>query len=246
MSNPIHQAVLEQVAARAPAHSDSALEYLDVGSGRGALIAAMRERFGVRAQAVDYHTELFPHADVPIHQLDLNTDRLPFDDGQFDVVTSVEVLEHVENYRAVVREFFRVLKPGGLLVVTTPNVLNMKSRLRFLGAGFFNLFGPLPVKNDQLYSTGGHITPIPYFYLAHALMDADYQNVEVGVDKRQRTSLAQHVLFWPLVRFGWWRFKKQEAKYQTINADNREHVEAQDSLDLLTGRTIVVSARKPG
>jgi len=48
-----------------------------------------------------------------------------------------------------------VLKPNGLMVVTTPNVLNMKSRLRYLVSGFANLFGPLPVKNQDRFNTAG-------------------------------------------------------------------------------------------
>lgn len=46
--------------------------------------------------------------------------RLPFADGCFDAVVCSEVLEHIENNRAAIRELVRVLKPGGDLVVTVP------------------------------------------------------------------------------------------------------------------------------
>jgi SAM-dependent methyltransferase len=46
--------------------------------------------------------------------------KLPFGDGSFDVVVCSEVLEHIEDNRAAVRELVRVLKPGGDLVVTVP------------------------------------------------------------------------------------------------------------------------------
>lgn len=48
-------------------------------------------------------------------------DRLPFDDASFDVVSTMQVIEHVENDRAFVMEARRVLKPGGIMWLTTPN-----------------------------------------------------------------------------------------------------------------------------
>ena len=48
-------------------------------------------------------------------------ERLPFHEGSFDLVLSHEVLEHVQDDRAAVREIIRVLRPGGRLVLFTPN-----------------------------------------------------------------------------------------------------------------------------
>jgi 2-polyprenyl-3-methyl-5-hydroxy-6-metoxy-1,4-benzoquinol methylase len=47
--------------------------------------------------------------------------KLPFKDQTFDVVLSTEVIEHVENQKTALREMSRVLKSGGILVITTPN-----------------------------------------------------------------------------------------------------------------------------
>jgi SAM-dependent methyltransferase len=47
--------------------------------------------------------------------------RLPFRDRTFDLITSMSVIEHLDDPAAVFREFDRVLKPGGVLVVQTPN-----------------------------------------------------------------------------------------------------------------------------
>ncbi len=72
-------------------------------------------------------------------------------------------------------------------MVTTPNILNLKSRLRFLFFGFYNLFGPLHFRESNLYSTDGHTTPIGLFYLIHSLVDAGFSEITVRVDKRQKT-----------------------------------------------------------
>lgn len=48
-------------------------------------------------------------------------DRLPFDDGEFDIVTSFQVIEHISDYGSYLSEICRVLKPDGIAVFTTPN-----------------------------------------------------------------------------------------------------------------------------
>jgi len=61
---------------------------------------------------------------------------LAFRSGSFDAVNIVEVGEYIENQPQLIREISRVLKPGGTFLVTTPNVLNLTSRMRFLFTGF--------------------------------------------------------------------------------------------------------------
>ena len=48
-------------------------------------------------------------------------ERLPFADSVFDYISSHEVIEHIEDPAAVLREFWRVLKPGGIVAIATPN-----------------------------------------------------------------------------------------------------------------------------
>lgn len=219
---------------------------LDIGAGSGDLLKLLRQGWpAMQADACDYHIERFALKDVNIVQLDLNARPLPYPDASFDLVTCSEVLEHVENYRAVLREIQRVLKPGGLMVVTTPNVLNMKSRLRYLVCGFANLFGPLPVKNQDRFATSGHVTPIPYFYLAHAMLDCDFRDLQLDTDKLQGSSRALGILFAPLVWLGWHQFLRLErSRYHTLGRENEPYVMQHNSRIIRLGRTIVVSAFK--
>ena len=219
---------------------------LDIGAGSGDLLALLRLSWpNMQAEACDYHIERFALNDVPITQIDLNTQPLPYPDASFDLVTCSEVLEHVENYRSVLREIHRVLKPNGLMVVTTPNVLNMKSRLRYLVSGFANLFGPLPVKNQDRFNTSGHITPIPYFYLAHSMLDCDFKDLQLRTDKLQGSSRLLGILLAPLVYFGWGQFLRLERnRYRTLGKENEPYVVQHNSKAIRLGRTIVVSAFK--
>jgi SAM-dependent methyltransferase len=219
--------------------------HLDIGAGQGELIRRLGEAMPLQSAACDFHVERFAGGEVPIAQVDLEREPLPYPDNAFDLVTCSEVVEHLENYRALLREAHRVTKPGGLLVLTTPNVLNVQSRMRYLVSGFPVLFGPLPVGHDERHSTARHITPIPYFYLAHALLETGFSGLELDIDKVQRTSLVWLVLAAPVIAGGWLQFATRERhRLRTITAANAPHVKVHRSWRLLLGRTIVVSAVK--
>jgi 2-polyprenyl-3-methyl-5-hydroxy-6-metoxy-1,4-benzoquinol methylase len=105
--------------------------FLDVGCGSGHLRPFVAKRF-VRYAGVDaVRYPDFP-ADAELHELDLDAGRAPLADGFADVVAAVETIEHLENPRAFVRELTRLARPGGWVVVTTPNQLNILSLLTLI------------------------------------------------------------------------------------------------------------------
>jgi 2-polyprenyl-3-methyl-5-hydroxy-6-metoxy-1,4-benzoquinol methylase len=71
---------------------------------------------------------------------DLNV-PLPGHDDAFDVVVAPEVIEHLENPRFMIRDIFRVLRPGGVAIVTTPNNESWRSLVALLVRGHFTEFG---------------------------------------------------------------------------------------------------------
>lgn len=112
---------------------------LDVGCGGGHLWSFVRERFAryIGIDAVRYAD--FP-AEAEFAQSDLDTGRAPVPDNTADVVVSVETIEHLENPRAFMRELVRLAKPGGWIVVTTPNQLSLLSLLTLLVKKRFSAF----------------------------------------------------------------------------------------------------------
>ncbi|MDD5093466.1 MAG: methyltransferase domain-containing protein [Dehalococcoidia bacterium] len=83
---------------------------------------------------------------IDFNLVDLSKQPMPWMDGSFDVVILGEVLEHVPCHPApLLRECRRVLKPGGQLIVTTPNFAALENRLRLLAGRHVQEFW---VEND--------------------------------------------------------------------------------------------------
>lgn len=224
------------------------LRHLDIGSGHGDLITLLRSKGLVtHSAACDYTASLMMLPDVQVTVANLNTERLPFADASFDLVTCTEVIEHLEHYRQTLREMYRVLAPAGKLVITTPNILNLKSRIRFLMFGFYNLFGPLHTLESNLHLTGGHINPVSSFYLSHSLIDAGFADLKLTIDKHQNSSKIWLVLLYlPIKLFSRLIVRKEKRRYKTIDTHNEPYVQQMNSVDVLLGRTIVVGCSKPG
>ena len=112
---------------------------LDVGCGRGELYPFVKDRFAAYAGADVVKYEGFP-AGAEFCRIDLDAGRVPLPDAYADVVAAVETIEHLENPRAFARELTRLAKPGGWVVVTTPNQLSLLSKLTLLMKSQFNAF----------------------------------------------------------------------------------------------------------
>jgi len=93
---------------------------LDVGARDGGLKAYLPE--GVEYQGFEIAPD-FAAPDIRTGDL---SDGLPFGDAEFDYLFCIEVLEHVPNPFAGLAEFHRVLKPGGVLVLSVPNPYHAK------------------------------------------------------------------------------------------------------------------------
>src|SRR5215211_5396445 len=141
---------------------------LDVPAGHGALALQLKE-LGYDVAACDLYPQLFDAKDIEIKAGDLDG-TLPYDDRSFRYVVCIEGLEHIENPANAIREFSRVLQPGGTLVVSVPNIMNVEERLKWLFAGYTSHFKPLSLEARSAITKeyGGmeevalHINPISY------------------------------------------------------------------------------------
>lgn len=112
---------------------------LDIGCGSGNLYPFVCDRLSsyVGVDLVGY--DGFPAA---AEWVEANLDELPLPlaAGCADVVAAVETIEHLENPRAFMRELVRLAKPGGTVVVTTPNQLSLLSKMTLILKNRFGAF----------------------------------------------------------------------------------------------------------
>jgi 2-polyprenyl-3-methyl-5-hydroxy-6-metoxy-1,4-benzoquinol methylase len=114
---------------------------LDFGSGTGELLRQI-DSIGLKLNITAADIIPAPN-DLPKHinwlRCDLNLE-IPLASDSQDFIVSTEVIEHLENPRAVFREFHRILKPGAHLIVTTPNQESIRSLLSLCIGGHFVAF----------------------------------------------------------------------------------------------------------
>ena len=232
----IHDTV-ERLLADAPRGA-----VLDVPAGEGALAQRLKE-LGYEVSCCDLYPQIFKLDGVEVKQGDLDA-RLPYDDASFDTVVCVEGLEHIENPANAIREFARLLKPIGTLIVSVPNIMNIEERLKWLFSGYTSHFKPLSIDARQAIAKefGGmdeialHVNPIGYSEIRYLLENYGFAIESVHVDKPKKNSWA----FRPIVglirlvsRFSS-ESKRRERWTEELNSDEV----------LLGGNTLIFKARK--
>ncbi len=212
---------------------------LDLPSGSGKLTSALRKQ-GHRVTPADInnHQEDFVYADM--------TKRLPFDDETFDGVVCLEGIEHVLNPYLLLGELIRVSKIGGHIIVSTPNIMNMYSRLQFLFTGTFYQFHPA-----QLHDYGPdetvdrfHISPMSYHSMRYLANYFGADVAQVKGDKTKRAFLMPVYAGISLAGKLWSRSLFFSNKYKQYRERNEAIYRDINSKGVLTGRSIVMIFEK--
>jgi len=146
--------------------TDPGERILDIGCGEGYMLRKLsgkfKELYGLdispsRLQEAEAKMkEFYPSEGSKFRFIEGNADDpLPFQDNFFDAIICMAVMEHVYDVFSLVKEMYRVLKPGGYVVVEVPNIAYFKNRLALL-------LGRLPVTSSpfnwqEVGWDGGHI-----------------------------------------------------------------------------------------
>lgn len=220
--------------------SENGGKLLDVPAGEGAL-AVRLQRMGFDVFCCDLYPQIFRVPDLQVTGGNLD-EKLPYRDDSFDFVVCVEGLEHIENPANAVREFKRVLKTNGKLIVSVPNILNIEERLKWLFSGYTSHFKPLSQENLKAISReyGGieevalHVNPIGYSEVRFLLERNSFKLLKTYLDKPKKNSRA----FLPLVAliklFGKFSSAKKRRERWTDELNSNEI--------LLGGNTLIFEA----
>lgn len=223
----------------------------DVGAGRGwfSLVLAnrLRETLGLDPKEHVFPCDACPES-FEVEELEcVRTGaggRLPFADASLDAAVSLEVIEHVEDQLGFLKEIARVVKPGGLVVVSTPNVLSLTSRVRTLLWGFPELYDPLPLEGADPRVLSGHIHPIAPYFLAHAALRAGLVDPRLHSDRTKRSSAVYALLLAPALLLAQVSHRSRLArKHPEVLDANRRLIAEQSGWRMLTSRTAILSAR---
>jgi 2-polyprenyl-3-methyl-5-hydroxy-6-metoxy-1,4-benzoquinol methylase len=170
-SGSVYDAAWRQIAPRANG------DVLDFGAGTGSLAARLAGEASVRSVTA---ADLAAHATISppdstaankIHWLTADLSApLPLPAASFDLIVAIEIIEHLENPRATAREWRRLLRPGGALVMSTPNTESIRSLLSFMARGQHASF--------TARSYPEHVTPLARIDVNRLLAEAGFADVQ--------------------------------------------------------------------
>ena len=152
----------------------------DIGGGRGDFARAVSEHFS--------SVDVFDHdahgcdGNIKFRTCDLNEEwKIP--ESSYDIVVSLEVIEHLENPRHFFRQIAQILKEGGIAVVTTPNQVSLSSKICLLARDQFIQF------QENCYPA--HITSLVPADLIHIANEANFELLEIVYSNDGRIPLTR-------------------------------------------------------
>jgi len=217
--------------ALAPAPDSGAIA-LDISAGDG-LSSRMLSEGGWRVVSTDRRVSRPGWVAA-----DLNYD-LPFTNESFDLVLMLEVIEHLADIPHALREVARVLKPAGFAILSTPNRLNVTSRIHYLLTGFYKgRRAPLPYRYRVEDGRNWHVMGLNDFHwMAHGFglrMDT------LGHSRRKLRAKLFMPLLYPAITLSSWLLYGRESRDSPQAQINRDLFRFMTSPSLLMDENIIM------
>lgn len=145
---------------------------LDVGCGKGDIFYFIRSKVS-KIYGIDKSTEDLVQASergIVTRAVDLDRQNIPYEKDNFDIVTCLDVIEHIKDPIKLIKDIHRVLKNGGRLIVSSPNI-RFSSHLNSLV-----LKGRFPLTSvDKSAYDGGHIHYFTFNDLKQILLNNGFK-----------------------------------------------------------------------
>jgi SAM-dependent methyltransferase len=217
---------------------------LDLCCGTGIMGKRLYD-LGFYVEAFDMADDPFKFSDViPFTAGDLS-DPLPYPDGRFNYVIFTEVIEHIYNPQFVLQQINRVLSPGGKLIISTPNILNATSRLRFLFEGSFEFYREPPLDYARKIPHGLqniHVIPWRYQELEYILARTGFKVEDLHTDQVKAKSFILSLLLRPAI---FMQNKSKESASKSKNGVEFSRINRiLRSSALLAGKHLIIEAVK--
>ena len=227
------------------------LRILELGCHSGALLRAIAQLYEERGWPADKYLlgadingDSFQAA-VPFRQIDLR-EPLDLQGRAFDLIIAQEVLEHIRRVYPLLEELRAALRPGGRLLFSVPNMMNMTSRLRFLCCGRLYSFSGLEDDHTERDKGEGHINPFPVQFWDYGLRYAGFSEIRYKTDRLKRGALAWSLLFAPVLWLGgrlWSR--KERRRDERIHRQNLRASQEINTLRNLAGHGLIAECFTP-
>ena len=161
----LHDDIFEMVSS----YLESGMHILDFGCGQGSFSQRLVDK-GMLVDACDINTDQIKatvHKKITLDlNLEINSEAFS---GKYDMLIALEILEHLHNPWKYIKDCMNLIRDGGIIVLSTPNISNFVSRLRFLMKGTLIAYE----KTDLAH---GHITPLSFVQLENMF---DQYNLEI-------------------------------------------------------------------
>jgi len=210
---------------------------------------------GFKVVAGDLFPENINGGGIAVEKVDLGK-PLPFSDGHFDGILFSEGIEHLDAQIFCLKEMARILKPGGLLIVTTPNILHLAGRLSYLLTGHAHRKRSMVVATLQYWGGTvkkgqdseevyfGHVFLINAFQLRFYLEHAGFEVVGVDTTRYSVNSVLLAPLLYPFVWLSTKRMLGNKRKAKLSKEMKRSYMRQILSPQVMFGKKLIMAAKK--
>jgi len=211
---------------------------LDLPCGEGAFSKRMFDS-GADVFSADFVNIIkIPHAQFSL--VDMN-ERLPYADEMFDAVVCIDGIEHIEKPFNFIRECQRIIRKGGVLIISTPNLSALRSRWRYLLTGFHQ--GEKSPLDESHYTPLHHLTLVSFPELRYRLHANGFKVAAVRTNRVKFISWVYAGLA-PLAYLVTVLAFNKEEKVARVREQNREIVNQMFTVPVLFGETLIVKATR--